>query len=112
MLDDGAFLLILLALVIVLGWMLYRLIACNTNELEWSDLVATRGKLNSYKIGFWIGAIVGTWVVIQQTYKGGPDIGIFGIYMAFLTGAPVAMAAIGRTGAAPQSQSRKVDNPD
>lgn len=108
MLNDGVFLLILLGVVLLLGWLLYRLISCKTNELEWSDLVATRGKLNSYKLSFWVGVVVGTWVVIKQVYMAQLDATIFGIYMGFLTGAPVAMAAIGsRNSAAP----RPVDKP-
>lgn len=109
MLNDGVFLIILLVVVVALGWLLHRLIKC-TNALEWADLIATRGKLNSYKVGFWIGAIVGSWVVIKQTYMGQLDGAVFGIYMGFLTGAPVAMAAIGSRGTA--TQTRKVDNPD
>lgn len=110
MLNDGIFLAILGITLLILGYLLYRLIECK-NDLEWADLIATRGKLNSYKVGFWIGAMVGSWVIIKQTYMGQLDGAVFGIYMGFLTGAPVAMAAIGRT-SAPQPQSRKVDNPD
>lgn len=109
MLNDGTFLIILALVVAALSYLLHKLIKC-THELEWADLIATRGKLNSYKVGFWIGAIVGSWVVIKQTYMGQLDGAVFGIYMGFLTGAPVAMAAIGSRGTA--TQPRKVDAPD
>jgi hypothetical protein len=98
MLNDGVFVAALFIVLLLLGWLLYRLIECK-NGLEWTDLIATRGKLNSYKIAFWIGAVVGSWVVIKQTYMGTLDAAIFGLYMGFLTGAPVAMAAVGTKGA-------------
>lgn len=107
MLNDGVFLLFLLAMALLLVWLLHKLIQCR-NELEWADLIATRGKLNSYKVGFWIGAVVGTWVVIKQTYMGDLDGAVFGIYMGFLTGAPVAMAAIGTR----RDRPRRVDTLD
>lgn len=106
MLNDGVFLLILLVVLIVSGYLLHRLVACTANRLEWQDLIATRGSLNSYKLGYWVGVFLGAWVIVKQTYMGSLDAGIFGVYMGFIAGANVAMAAVGSKG------SRKVDNPD
>jgi hypothetical protein len=112
MLNDGVFLAFLAVILLLLGYLLYRLISCK-NDLEWADLVATRGRLNSYKIGFWVGVVVGSWVVIKQVYMGQLDASIFGIYMMFLTGAPVAMAAIGtRSSAAPRPADKPLSRGD
>lgn len=110
MIPEGAFLAILVVILLCVLWLLYRLIACPTNELEWTDLVSTRGRLNSYKLGWWVGVFIGAWVVIKQTYMGSLDTGIFLSYLGFLGGVGVANSAIGAKGKT--DQSRKVDNPD
>jgi hypothetical protein len=111
MLNDGVFVAGLGIALLVLAYLLYRLISCR-NDLEWTDLVATRGRLNSYKIGFWIGAVVGSWVVIKQTYMGQLDAAVFGLYMGFLVGAPVAMAAVGTRGSTkPRDDATKPAKP-
>lgn len=109
MLNDGVFLCILAVTVLLFAWLLHRLINCPTNRLEWSDLVATNGYLNAYKISFLICFGVGTWVVIKMTYLQTLDATILGMYFALGAGAPIGMAAIG---AKAKDVSRKVDNPD
>lgn len=106
MLNDGVFLGLLGIVVLLFAWMLHKLINCPTNRLEWTDLVATNGYLNAYKIAFLICLGVGTWVIIKQTYMGTLETGTLGLYFAFGAGAPVSMAAISAKANAAQSKPR------
>lgn len=106
MIPDGAFLALLIAFGLLLAFALHKLIACPTNRLEWTDLVATNGYLNAYKLGYWVGVIGSTWIIIHQEYAGTLEGGTMGIWLAFLGGVPVASSAIRST------QKPKVDNPD
>lgn len=100
MLNDGIFLAILGVIVLLFAWLLHRLINCPTNRLEWTDLVATNGYLNAYKISFLICLGVSTWVIIKLTYMGTLDTATLGVYLAFGAGTPVGMAAISAKGKA------------
>lgn len=71
-----------------LAYLLYRLITC-TDSLEWADLVATNGKFNAYKLGYWIGSIIGGWVVVKASIIGNLSGEIFAGYLAFLGGVNV-----------------------
>lgn len=102
-----------------LAFLLYRLVNC-TDSLEWYDLVATNKKLNAYKIGYWIGAILGSWVIVKLTYLGNLGEGIFGLYLCFIGGVNVANS-LTRTMAAGRGNShfsyspardRSADDPD
>lgn len=106
MLNDGVFLIVLAAVLIALSFLLYRLVSCPTNQLEWTDLIATNGFLNAYKIGYWIGVGLGAWVIVKQTYMSNLDAGIFIGYLGFLAGVTVGNAAVRA-----RAKSR-VDNPD
>ena len=104
--------LVLFGLALALGaFLLYRLIASEHNELEWADLVATNGKLNAYKIGYWVGVFIGAWAVIKTTYMGDLDALVFAGYLTFLGGVPVGMSAIGRSRYDPNQQQRDLGPP-
>lgn len=100
MLNDGVFLAILAVLVLALIWALHRLVACR-NTLDWTDLVATRGALNAYKIGYLVGVLLGAWVIVKQTYMQTLDAATFATYLAFLAGVSVANSAVGAKTARP-----------
>lgn len=87
-------LLMFAAVGLILAYLLHRLVECR-NSLSWTDLVATNGVLNAYKIAFWIGVLASTWVIVNQTYTGKLDASMMAVYLAFLGGVPVGMSAIG-----------------
>ena len=97
-------------LLLMLGaFLLWRLVR-STETLQWTDLVATNGILNAYKIGYWIGTGIGSWAVIKTTYMGDLDAGVFAGYLAYLGGVPVGMSAI--RGRNRDARRRDVDDPD
>jgi hypothetical protein len=107
-LSNISFLIILGLLAVLAGVLFYKLMA-RPNELIWEDLVATNGRLNAYKCGYLVGLVISSWAVIKTTYMGDLDAGVFGVYLAFLGGVPVAAGAIGSR---KDSRRRDVDDPD
>lgn len=98
----GLLLALLIALLIIL---LYRLVERDDNELNWIDLVSTRGVLNAYKCGYLMGAFVGAWVVVKSTLTNHLDAGVFGAWLGFLAGVTVFTGMAGK-------DRPKVDDPD
>lgn len=99
---------LLLALLLGLAaLLLYRLVQRQDNELDWTDLVATRGKLNAYKCGYWIGAFIGAWVVVKLTLTNHLDAGVFGAWLGFLAGVAVVSGMTGK-----DRPKHGVDDPD
>ena len=97
--------------LVIFGFLLYRLIACPTNQLKWEDLIATHGNLNAFKLGYWVGVGVGGWIVFREaTVLGRVDPTVFGEYLAFLGGVQVLQAA--QRGNIPDAPKRGIDDPD
>lgn len=90
------------------GFLLWRLVQRQTNRLRWEDLVATKGVLNAYKLGYWIGVGFSSWVIVQQTYTGKIDAAMLTVYLGFLGGVPTAMSAISSRGSTPPPRSRPI----
>lgn len=106
-LSTAAYAIGLALLLAFAGVLLYRLLERKDNKLEWVDLIASSGKLNAYKIGYWIGAGIGGWVVVKQTLSNSLDAGVFGVWLGFLAGISVANSYMSR-----RQKSHKVDDPD
>lgn len=105
MLNDGVFLAILAAIVLLLIYLLHRLISCR-NTLDWADLIATRGSVNAYKCGYLVGVLLGAWVVVKQTYLQTLDAATFATYLAFLAGVSVASSAVGSRSATKPTEKK------
>jgi biotin transporter BioY len=96
-LSDEGFLILFLFAAMLCGWLLHKIVNRETNNLQWEDLVATHGILNAYKIGYWVGVILGGFINVWIVYVAAkPDSGYFMAYLAFLGGVPVVSGAIGR----------------
>jgi hypothetical protein len=59
-----------------------------TSPVSWEDLIvdSVTRRASPYKLGYLIGLIVGTWVVVYLTDKGTLSIDMFGGYLAYLLG--------------------------
>lgn len=93
--SDTHFVIIFLLLVLLGSILLAKLVASRGNKLEWQDLIATNSVLNAYKIGYWVGVVVGGWVTVKTSAQGHDIAAIMGVYLAYLGGVPVASGAIG-----------------
>jgi hypothetical protein len=61
----------------------------NPNSLiSWEDMVldSTTDRTSPYKLGYLIGVIISTWVVITVLDKGNLGIDILGVYLTYLVG--------------------------
>lgn len=58
------------------------------SPIRWEDLIisVTTGRADPYKIGYLVGIIVGTWVVIGLYDKEKLSFDMFGLYLAYLVG--------------------------
>ncbi len=58
------------------------------SPIDWEDLIVDdiTGKTSPYKVGYLLGLIVGTWVVITYADSGKLDFDIFGVYLSYLLG--------------------------
>jgi hypothetical protein len=94
---------ILAVAALLATWMLCALVR-RPNLLKWEDLVSSNGFLNAYKIGYWVGVVIGVWVVVKTTYAGQLDGTVFIGFLGYLVGAVGVNSAIGA--------SRKPDDPE
>ena len=96
MITDTQFFLMIAAAVVMGVSFLGMLVRSKRNNLEWADLIATNGVMNAYKIGYWFGVGIGSWVIVKSTYMGDLDSVVFAAYLTFLGGVPVAATALSR----------------
>ena len=96
MITDTQFFLMIAVSLMFGAVFLWALVRSEHNTLEWSDLIATNGVMNAYKIGYWFGVGIGSWVIVKSTYMGDLDSVVFAAYLTFLGGVPVAATAFGR----------------
>jgi predicted CDP-diglyceride synthetase/phosphatidate cytidylyltransferase len=88
-----------------IGVLFYRLVQRPDNELDWTELVASHGKLNHTKVGYWIGALGGLWVIVTLTLTNHFDATAFIGWLGFLGGVMVLSGMAGK-------DRPKVDDPD
>lgn len=69
-------------------WIFYKGDKDPSNRVSWEDLIvdSANNKASPYKLGFLIGMIVGTWLIIDLEDKGRVTYDILGLYLAYLLG--------------------------
>ena len=69
-------------------WMFYKANMNPKSKIEWEDLVidATTDRASPYKLGYMVGMVVATWIVLTFTDKGTLSFDILGTYLTFLLG--------------------------
>lgn len=58
------------------------------NPIRWEHLIidSTNDRASPYKMGFLIGGMVGTWIVVKLTDANKLTFDIFGLYLSYLLG--------------------------
>lgn len=77
--------------IFILSFIVWLFARANKNPnspIRWEDMLidSSTNRTSPYKLGFLVGAIVGTWVVIALMDRDKLSIDIFGAYLAFLVG--------------------------
>lgn len=81
--------------ILTMGFFVLLFARANNNPkspIAWEDLIVSSPgpgrprKVSPYKMGYLIGCIVGTWLVVQQADTGKLTFDIFGDYLMFLLG--------------------------
>lgn len=77
--------------IAILGFFIWLFMRANkdpNSPVSWEDLIINdqTERTSPYKLGYIVGVIVGTWIVITQADKGTLTFDIFGLYLSFLLG--------------------------
>lgn len=77
-----------LATMLFFVWLFSKAHRDPESPVRWEDLVIStiNGRADPYKIGYLVGIIVSTWIVIGLSDKDKLTFDIFGLYLAYLVG--------------------------
>lgn len=69
-------------------WLFYKAHRNPNSSIRWEDLItdSTTGKATPYKMGYLIGVIVSTWLMITLADSNALTFDLFGVYLTFLLG--------------------------
>jgi hypothetical protein len=75
----------------VLGFFVWIFVRANKNPdspIVWEHLIieSTTDRTSPYKVGYLVGLIVATWVVVSITDRNNLTLDIFGVYLTYLLG--------------------------
>jgi hypothetical protein len=77
-----------IGILVFFSWIFYKAHRNPNSPVSWEDLIVDidTSKTSPYKLGYLIGVVVGTWIVITFADNGKLTYDIFGIYLSFLLG--------------------------
>lgn len=69
-------------------WLFAKASRDPSNPIKWEHLIvdADNDRASPYKVGYLIGLIVGTWIVLRWADTGALTYDIFGMYLTYLLG--------------------------
>lgn len=69
-------------------WLFARASRDEKSQVNWEHLIidSQNNRASPYKVGYLVGVIVATWVVIRISDAGNLSLDIFGVYLTFLLG--------------------------
>lgn len=69
-------------------WIFYRASRDPLNPVKWEHLIvdSDNDRTSPYKVGYLIGVIVSTWVIVRWADTGSLTYDIFGMYLTYLLG--------------------------
>ena len=69
-------------------WLFARASRDGSNGVHWEHLImdSQNNRASPYKVGYLVGIIVSTWIVIRMSDTGNLSLDIFGAYLTFLLG--------------------------
>ena len=77
-----------------------------SNRIDWEDLIleTKSGKASPYKLGYLVGIVIATWIVIKLADGNNLGLDIFGAYLAYLLGGAGFNSYIKNQSAKPEGQ--------
>ena len=77
-----------LGTLIFFVWLFARASKDPNNLIKWEHLIvdSSNNRASPYKLGYIIGLIVGTWIVVRWADTGSLTYDIFGMYLSYLLG--------------------------
>lgn len=77
-----------IAIIIFFTWLFLKANNDPKNPVRWEHLIidSTTNRTSPYKLGYLVGAIVSTWVVITLMDRDKLSIDVFGAYLTYLVG--------------------------
>lgn len=99
-----------IAIFVVCVWLFTKANNDPDSPVQWEDLIVDTSyhKVSPYKIGYLVGMLVSTWIVITFADAGKLTFDIFGIYLSYLLGGAGWMNTLTKKGA---QQSRGTERP-
>ncbi len=78
----------IIAIVVGVVWLFSKANNDPASPIRWEDLIitSTTNKASPYKVGYMIGVIVSTWVIVQYAIGYKLTIDLFATYLMFLIG--------------------------
>lgn len=77
-----------IATLILFVWLFGRASRDPNSPIKWEHLIidSSNDRASPYKMGYLVGALVSTWVIVNLTDVGKLSYDIFGMYLAYLIG--------------------------
>lgn len=77
-----------IAIIAFVVWMFSKAHRDSNSTVRWEDLIIDPqlNKVSPYKLGYLIGMIVSTWLIISLSDRNSLDFDIFGLYLSYLLG--------------------------
>lgn len=69
-------------------WLFVRADRTPGSPVQWEHLIidSNNDRTSPYKVGYLVGLIVGTWIILRLTDDGKLDFDMFGVYLTYLLG--------------------------
>lgn len=72
-------------------WLFVKADRDKKSPVNWEDLIvdSNNNRASPYKVGYLVGIIVSTWIVVRASDAGNITLDIFGAYLTFLLGGAI-----------------------
>ena len=91
-----------IAVLMFVVWLFYKANKNPKSPVNWEDMILDHKKVSPYKLGYLIGLIVGTFVIVQASDKGSLTEALLGVYLAYTVGGAGWMTYLNKNGAPTQ----------
>lgn len=77
---------VVLAILTFVVWLFYKANKNPKSPVNWEDMILEHKKVSPYKLGYLIGLIVGTFVIVQASDNKTLTEALLGVYLAYTVG--------------------------
>lgn len=87
-------------------WLFVRADRTPGSPVQWEHLIIDSGndRTSPYKVGYLVGLIVGTWIILTLTDGGELDFDMFGVYLTYLLGGAGVNSFVKRNGSSGRNE--------